>query len=118
MNRQIIITGGLGYIGSHTIVELKDYFDEFIVIDDLSNSNLSVICQLEKLTGKIFREEDENILNYIDEDGTLIEPDYYTPIIPTILINGCSGIGTGFSTSITSFNPIDVITNIKLLLNK
>ena len=52
MNRQIIVTGGLGYIGSHTIVELKDYFDEFIVIDDLSNSNLSVICQLEKLTGK------------------------------------------------------------------
>ena len=52
MNRQIIVTGGLGYIGSHTIVELKDYFDVFIVIDDLSNSNLSVICQLEKLTGK------------------------------------------------------------------
>ena len=43
MNRQIIVTGGLGYIGSHTIVELKDNFDEFIVIDDLSNSNLSVI---------------------------------------------------------------------------
>ena len=40
MSRQIIVTGGLGYIGSHTIVELKDYFDEFIVIDDLSNSNL------------------------------------------------------------------------------
>ena len=52
MNRQIIVTGGLGYIGSHTIVELKNYFDVFIVIDDLSNSNSSVICQLEKLTGK------------------------------------------------------------------
>ena len=52
MNRQIIVTGGLGYIGSHTIVELKNYFDVFIVIDDLSNSNLSVIYQLEKLTGK------------------------------------------------------------------
>ena len=51
MNRQIIVTGGLGYIGL-ILVELKDYFDEFIVIDDLSNSNLSVICQLEKLTGK------------------------------------------------------------------
>ena len=76
-----------------------------------------IFTQLEKLTGKIFREEDENILNYIDEDGTLIEPDYYTPIIPTILINGCSGIGTGFSTSITSFNPIDIINNIKSLLN-
>tara|TARA_B100000035_G_scaffold312676_1_gene324666 strand:- start:5622 stop:6629 length:1008 start_codon:yes stop_codon:yes gene_type:complete len=52
MNRQIIVTGGLGYIGSHTIVELKNCFDEFIIIDDLSNSNLSVIHQLEKLTGK------------------------------------------------------------------
>ena len=52
MNRQIIVTGGLGYIGSHTIVELKNDFDEFIVIDDLSNSNLTVINRLEQLTGK------------------------------------------------------------------
>ena len=46
MNRQIIVTGGLGYIGSHTIVELKNYFDVFIVIDDLSNSKIDVLKKI------------------------------------------------------------------------
>ena len=51
MNR-IIVTGGLGYIGSHTIVELKDLYDEFVIIDNLSNSDESVIERLRTLTKK------------------------------------------------------------------
>ena len=51
MNR-IIVTGGLGYIGSHTIVELKDLYDEFVIIDNLSNSEESVIERLRTLTKK------------------------------------------------------------------
>jgi len=51
MNR-IIVTGGLGYIGSHTIVELKDLYDEFVIIDDLSNSDESVVDRLRTLTSK------------------------------------------------------------------
>ena len=43
---RIIVTGGLGYIGSHTIVELKDLYDEFVIIDDLSNSDESVVYRL------------------------------------------------------------------------
>lgn len=42
-----------------------------------------------------------------------IEPEYYVPVIPTVLINGAEGIGTGWSTSIPQFNPIDVIENIE-----
>lgn len=49
---RIIVTGGLGYIGSHTIVELKDLYDEFIIIDDLSNSDESVVNRLRDLTNK------------------------------------------------------------------
>jgi DNA topoisomerase-2 len=41
-----------------------------------------------------------------------IEPEYYAPIIPMILINGATGIGTGFSTDIPCFNPIEIIDNI------
>tara|TARA_Y100001936_G_scaffold98192_2_gene96528 strand:+ start:11313 stop:12317 length:1005 start_codon:yes stop_codon:yes gene_type:complete len=51
MNR-IIVTGGLGYIGSHTIVELKDSYDEFVIIDNLSNSEESVVERLRTLTKK------------------------------------------------------------------
>ena len=57
MSKKIIITGGLGYIGSHTIVELKNIYDEFIIIDNLSNSNIAVIDILKDLTKK-------NIIHY------------------------------------------------------
>ena len=52
MGKKIIITGGLGYIGSHTIVQLKVTIDEFIIIDNLSNSDIGVIEKLKILTKK------------------------------------------------------------------
>jgi len=64
---------------------------------------------LSKLTKLIFREEDNDILNYLDEDGLSIEPDFYIPIIPMILVNGSIGIGTGYSTNIPQFNPEEII---------
>ncbi len=76
-----------------------------------------IFTQLNKLVKCIFRVEDKDILNYIDEEGTLIEPSEYAPIIPLILINGSEGIGTGFSTKIPMFNPKDVINNILKMLD-
>ena len=49
----------------------------------------------------------------MDDDGTPVEPDWYAPIIPMILINGSKGIGTGFSTDIPPFNPFQVIEYLK-----
>jgi len=49
--------------------------------------------------------EDFDCLNYRDDDGTPVEPEWYAPILPMILVNGCRGIGTGYSTFIPSFNP-------------
>jgi DNA gyrase/topoisomerase IV subunit B len=64
---------------------------------------------LSGLARKIFREEDAAILKYLDDDGVPIEPDYYIPIIPMILVNGGLGIGTGFSTNVPCHNPSEVI---------
>ena len=64
---------------------------------------------LSPLARKIFKEQDAPTLNHIDDDGTIVEPEFYVPIIPTVLINGGLGIGTGFSTNIPSHNPSDVI---------
>ena len=52
--------------------------------------------------------DDSDCLTYRDDDGTLVEPEWYAPILPLILINGCRGIGTGYSTFIPSFNPIEL----------
>ena len=48
----------------------------------------------------------------------LVEPIYYAPIIPMILVNGSKGIGTGFSTDIMCYNPLQIINYIQNKLNK
>lgn len=69
-----------------------------------------------KLAYKIFREEDEPVLDFIVEEGKTVEPTSYKPIVPMILINGTTGIGTGFSTDIPAFNPIDVINALRTFI--
>lgn len=49
---QIVVTGGLGFIGSHTVVELQNVGYEVIVIDNLSNSSIDVLGGIERITGK------------------------------------------------------------------
>jgi DNA topoisomerase-2 len=71
-----------------------------------------IYTYLAELTRLIFRPEDEPILNYLNDDGVMIEPEYFIPIIPVILVNGAEGIGTGFSTKIPSYNPLVIIDNI------
>lgn len=48
----ILVTGGTGYIGSHTVVKLLDRGDNVIIVDNLSNSKLEVLNRIEKITGK------------------------------------------------------------------
>jgi DNA topoisomerase-2 len=64
-------------------------------------------------TSKIFSKLDSGILSYIEDDGIKVEPEFYVPIIPMILVNGAIGIGTGFSTNIPCYNPNEIIEIIK-----
>ena len=75
-----------------------------------------IFTYLAELTRLIFRTEDDDILNYLDDDGIQVEPEWFCPIVPMILINGAEGIGTGFSTTIGQYNPIDIVNNIKLIM--
>lgn len=50
---KILVTGGLGFIGSHTVVELQNQGFEVVIVDDLSNTSLSVLDGIEKITGKV-----------------------------------------------------------------
>jgi len=72
---------------------------------------------LENITEYIYRNDDNSILNWLVEDGTKVEPEYFAPIIPMILVNGSRGIGTGFSTNIPSCNVIDIVKNLRKLIN-
>jgi len=52
MNKKILVTGGTGYIGSHTVVELIEEGFDVVVVDNLSNSNIEVLDGIERITGK------------------------------------------------------------------
>jgi len=74
-----------------------------------SASERYIFTQLNPITRVIYRQEDDAILKYLDDDGTPVEPIHYCPIIPMILVNGSKGIGTGFSTDIMQYNPLHII---------
>ena len=72
-----------------------------------------IFTLLSKITKTIFNPDDNKILEYLDDDGTIVEPLFYIPILPMILVNGTRGIGTGFSSTILSYNPLDIVSYLK-----
>lgn len=74
-----------------------------------------IFTKLKEHITKIIKKEDNNILEYLDDDGIPIEPKFFLPVLPICLINGAEGIGTGFSTSIPNFNIKDIV---EYLINK
>jgi DNA topoisomerase-2 len=75
-----------------------------------------IFTMLEKITRLIYRPEDDNLLKRVIDDGDIVEPEFYVPIIPMILVNPSSGIGTGWSSTIPAFNPTDLCNCIKIWL--
>ena len=70
------------------------------------------------ILNKIIRVQDTQLLQFKYDEGKRIEPQWFLPIIPLVLIMGPKGIGTGYSTSFPQFNPKDVIGAIQDLLDE
>lgn len=78
-----------------------------------------IFTGIEKYLRKIFRPEDDYILQSQQFEGDKIEPKYYLPILPMLLVNGSNGLAIGFAQNILPRNPIDIIKYInKKLTNK
>lgn len=76
-----------------------------------------IFTNLSPLGKLIFHPSDLPLLKNLYDDNQKIEPEYYVPIIPMILVNGAEGIGTGWSTKIPNFDPREIVANIKRLLD-
>ncbi|MCZ8372957.1 UDP-glucose 4-epimerase GalE [Phocaeicola acetigenes] len=69
MKKRILVTGGTGYIGSHTVVELQNNGYEVIIVDNLSNSRAEVVDSIEKITGIRPAFEKVDCLDYAGMDA-------------------------------------------------
>ena len=108
------------FVGSNNInlFEPNGQFGTRIQAGRDAASERYIFTQLNAITRLIYRAEDDAVLEYLDDDGQLVEPTFYAPIVPMILINGTKGIGTGFSTDIMCHNPLQVIDYIQNMLLK
>lgn len=68
------------------------------------------------ILNKLFRAEDDALLDYITEENKQVEPAAYVPIIPFVLVNGSKGIGSGFSSSVLPHNIVSIIENVENML--
>ncbi|ETO35265.1 hypothetical protein RFI_01798 [Reticulomyxa filosa] len=116
---QTIIGLAQNFVGSNNInlLQPKGFFGTRLKGGKDSSQPRYIYTNLTKITRNIFISHDDSILNYLDDDGFPVEPDFYIPIIPMILVNGAQGIGNGYSTFIPNFNPKDIIHNIRTKLN-
>tara|TARA_B100000405_G_scaffold28990_1_gene20548 strand:+ start:944 stop:4255 length:3312 start_codon:yes stop_codon:yes gene_type:complete len=106
------------FVGSNNINLLmpNGQFGTRITSKDNASPRYIFTC-LNPITKYIFRDEDLDVLNYLEEDGLSIEPEFYMPVIPMLLVNGACGIATGYSTNVPCYNPDDIIENLERMLS-
>jgi DNA topoisomerase-2 len=80
---------------------------------DNSSAARYLCTNLGFMTRMLFNEDDHTLLTYKVDDGLSIEPEWYIPVLPMLLVNGGMGIGTGYSSFCPSYNPDDIIANIR-----
>lgn len=115
-----IVNMAQNYVGSNNInlLQPNGQFGTRLHGGDDSASERYIFTLLNGITRSLFPEADDAVLNYLNDDGTIVEPEYYVPIIPFALVNGISGIGTGFSCNIPAFSPTQIIDYLRFKLKK
>jgi len=71
---------------------------------------------MEPILKTLIKKEDDPILKRMDDDGLLVEPETYLPVVPLLLVNGALGIGTGYSTTVPPYNPVDLVAALRAKL--
>ncbi|KAI2622244.1 type II DNA topoisomerase [Hypomontagnella submonticulosa] len=113
--QQTIIGLAQNFVGSNNVncLEPSGNFGSRLAGGSDAASARYIHTRLSPFARRVFCPLDEPNLEYQVEDGKRIEPKVYAPVIPMILVNGADGIGTGWSTSIPNYNPVDIIRNLR-----
>ncbi|KAL0933159.1 DNA topoisomerase 2 [Colletotrichum truncatum] len=113
--QQTIIGLAQNFVGSNNIncLEPSGNFGSRLAGGSDAASPRYIHTRLSPFARKIFSTLDEPNLEPQYEDGKRIEPKVYAPVIPMILCNGADGIGTGWSTSVPNYHPVQIVENLK-----
>ena len=76
-----------------------------------------IFTRLSPITRALFPEADDPVLAYLEDDGMPIEPTFYVPVLPMVLVNGADGIGTGWATSVPNYNPREIVANLRRMMD-
>ena len=98
------------YVGSNNLAWLvpQGQFGTRLQGGKDSASPRYIHTYLQPYISNLVPSDDFDVLTYRDDDGIPIEPDWYAPLLPMLLVNGCRGIGTGYSTFVPTFNPSEL----------
>jgi DNA topoisomerase-2 len=114
-----IINLAQGFVGSNNVSLLQPLgqFGTRLCGGKDAASPRYIFTMLSPLAKKIFISDDDHGLKFLSEDNLKIEPEWYCPVVPLVLLNGCDGIGTGYSTSVPNHDPREVVENLKRMMN-
>jgi DNA topoisomerase-2 len=107
------------FVGSNNMNLLmpKGQFGTRLIGGSDAASPRYIFTHLSPVARLLFPDVDDALLDHKEEDGQVIEPEFFVPIIPLLLVNGCQGIGTGWSTNIPQHDPLDVLKYIRAKLD-
>ncbi|KAI1381795.1 type II DNA topoisomerase [Hypoxylon crocopeplum] len=113
--QQTIVGLAQNFVGSNNVncLEPSGNFGSRLAGGSDAASARYIHTRLSPFARRVFSPLDEPNLESNVEDGKKIEPKVYAPVIPMVLVNGADGIGTGWSTSIPNYHPVDIIRNLK-----
>ncbi|KAL1871029.1 hypothetical protein VTK73DRAFT_2338 [Phialemonium thermophilum] len=113
--QQTIIGLAQTFVGSNNVncLEPSGNFGSRLQGGSDAASPRYIHTRLSAFARRVFSVQDEPILDYQFEETKFIEPKVYAPVIPMVLVNGADGIGTGWSTSIPNYHPMDIVRNLK-----
>ena len=107
------------YVGSNNInlLQPNGQFGTRLAGGKDSSAPRYIHTQMSPLAKLIFNPHDKPQLKHLIDDNTRIEPEWYLPILPMILVNGVIGIGTGWSTDVPNFNPRQIVKNLMRMMD-
>jgi DNA topoisomerase-2 len=111
-----VVNMAQSFTGANNVPYLEDIGQFGSRISPTASATRYIFTKLSNSFRAIFLKEDDAILNHLEDDGQKIEPEYYLPIIPAVLLNGSDGMGTGFACRILSYNPLDLIASCLVVL--